>query len=304
MALCRKSSSEKLALKLSLFGTVIMAISGVGMGIYVNSDAIMLDGLFSLLSMGMTGLTLYTAHLVSRPDDDVFQFGYAHLEPLISSVNGLVILAICVLALYGGINAMLSGGNAIDLDTALIYALISTFLSFLIFFAERYIAKEVDSELVRVDSQEWLIDGILSATILCGFLLVLVLDELGYSRWNNYVDPILVSSLALAAAILPIQVLRRNLREVLLMSPNTPARRKVEKTLAKIAKRYDFTDYSCHFAKTGRQYDLEINILVDDSGNWPLERQDKMRDIIHQHMVKPLGDTWLSVSFTNNEKWL
>lgn len=304
MAHCRKSSSEQLALRISLAGTVLMAVSGLGMGWYVNSDAILLDGVFSLLSMAMTGLTLFTAHLVSRPDDEVFQFGYSHLEPLITVVNGLIILAICLFAFYGGVQAMLHGGNPINLDVALTYALLSTVFSFAIFFTERHIAREVDSELVRVDAQEWLVDGILSTTILSGFLLVMLLDALGYSHWNAYVDPILVSALALAMAMLPLQVLRRNLKEVLLMTPDTPVRRRVESTLAGIARRYDFSDYSCHFTKSGRQYDLEINILVADSDHWPLERQDSVREIIHQHLVQPLGDTWLSVSFTRSQKWL
>lgn len=304
MACSRKSSSEQLALRISLAGTVLMAASGLGMGLYVNSDAILLDGMFSLLSMGMTGLTLYTAHLVSRPDDEVFQFGYSHLEPLISVANGLVILAVCGFALYGGISAMTTGGTQINLDMALTYAAASTLFSFAIYFAERHIAREVDSELVRVDSQEWLVDGILSTTILFGFLLVLLLDELGYNQWNAYVDPILVSSLAIAAAMLPLQVLRRNLKEVLLMAPDNRVRQRVEYTLANIARSQEFADYSCHFTKSGRQYDLEINILVEDSHHWPLERQDRIREMIHRRLVRPLGDTWLSVSFTSNAKWL
>ncbi|WP_305810006.1 hypothetical protein [Photobacterium kishitanii] len=52
----------------------------------LGPNAILLDGLFSLLlSMGMTGLNLYAAYLVTKPDDAQFQFGYAHFEPLISA---------------------------------------------------------------------------------------------------------------------------------------------------------------------------------------------------------------------------
>ncbi len=87
MAISRKISKERLALKLSLAGTVLLASLGIGYGLYVGSNAILLDGMFSFLSMGMTGLSLYTAYLVSKPDDRQFQFGYAHIEPLINVVN-------------------------------------------------------------------------------------------------------------------------------------------------------------------------------------------------------------------------
>ena len=49
-------TTEKQALTLSLFGSIAFAIFGIGYGLLVGSHAIMLDGIFTLFSMGMTGL--------------------------------------------------------------------------------------------------------------------------------------------------------------------------------------------------------------------------------------------------------
>ncbi|WP_254463090.1 cation diffusion facilitator family transporter [Photobacterium ganghwense] len=304
MATSRKFSKERLALKMSLAGTVVLASLGVGYGLYVGSNAILLDGMFSLMSMGMTGLSLYTAYLVAKPDDHHFQFGYAHIEPLINVVNGLLILVTCLFAFINGVQTIVSGGHDIVLEHALIYAVMSTFCCFGIYFAETHIAKKVQSELVRVDSQEWLIDGILSAAILVGFLLVMALDSLGYSQWNRYVDPILVSALSLAAAVLPITVLRRNLKEVLLVAPQDGVQKKVDRVIEKLAEDYHFEDYTHHFAKTGRQYDLEVNILVKDEKYWTTTRQDQVRQVLWDALHEQLGDTWLSVTFTGQARWL
>ncbi|ELR65687.1 Cobalt-zinc-cadmium resistance protein [Photobacterium marinum] len=304
MAISRKSSKERLALKLSLAGTVLLASLGIGYGLYVGSNAILLDGMFSFLSMGMTGLSLYTAYLVSKPDDRQFQFGYAHIEPLINVVNGLLILMTCLFAFITGVKGILHGGHEIVLEHALIYAVLSTVCCFAIYFTETYIARSEQSELVRVDSQEWLVDGILSAAILVGFLLVILLDKFGYSRWNAYVDPILVSTLSIAASVLPLKVLKRNLREVLLVAPQDKVQHQVDRVIAKLSKQYHFDDYTHHFAKTGRQYDLEINILVKNETYWTTGRQDTIRELIWQELSEELGDTWLSVSFTSQERWL
>lgn len=304
MATSRKSSKERLALKLSLAGTVLLASLGIGYGLYVGSNAILLDGMFSFLSMGMTGLSLYTAYLVSKPDDRQFQFGYAHIEPLINVVNGLLILMTCLFAFITGVKGILHGGREIVLEHALIYAVLSTVCCFAIYFTETYIARSEQSELVRVDSQEWLVDGILSAAILVGFLLVILLDKFGYSRWNAYVDPILVSTLSIAASVLPLKVLKRNLREVLLVAPQDKVQHQVDRVIAKLSKQYHFDDYTHHFAKTGRQYDLEINILVKNETYWTTGRQDTIRELIWQELSDELGDTWLSVSFTSQERWL
>ncbi|MGF1723685.1 cation diffusion facilitator family transporter [Photobacterium nomapromontoriensis] len=304
MAISRKISKERLALKMSLAGTVLLASLGVGYGLYVGSNAILLDGMFSLLSMGMTGLSLYTAYLVSKPDDKYFQFGYAHIEPLINVVNGLLILITCIFAFINGVQTIVSGGHEIVLEHAMVYAVLSTFCCFAIYFAETHIAKSEQSELVRVDSQEWLIDGILSAAILVGFVVVMIMDHLGYSQWNRYVDPILVSALSLAALVLPITVLRRNLKEVLLVAPQDDVQQNVDRVIAKLSKQYHFDDYSHHFAKTGRQYDLEVNILVKDDSFWTTKRQDHIRQLLWESLSDELGDTWLSVSFTGQARWL
>ncbi|MGF1861854.1 cation diffusion facilitator family transporter [Photobacterium profundum] len=304
MTISRKISKERMALKLSLAGTVLVASLGIGYGLYVDSNAILLDGMFSLLSMGMTGLSLYTAYLVTKPDDKQFQFGYAHIEPLINVINGLLILITCLFAFLSGVKTIIDGGHEIVLEHAFIYAVLSTICCFGIYFVETSIAKSVDSELVKVDSQEWLVDGILSAAILVGFILVLTFDSMGYTRWNAYIDPILVSTLSIAASILPIKVLRRNFKEVLLVAPQNKAQRHVDRTIERLSKAYRFDGYTHHLAKTGRQYDLEINILVKDDSLWTTKRQDHIRQIIWDELSDDLGETWLSVSFTGQERWL
>ncbi|PSV27007.1 MULTISPECIES: cation diffusion facilitator family transporter [unclassified Photobacterium] len=304
MASSRKISKERMALKISLVGTIFVATLGIGYGLYVGSNAILLDGMFSFLSMGMTGLSLYTAYLVSKPDDEQFQFGYAHFEPLINVVNGLLILVTCLFAFVTGIQTIMQGGHDIILGDAIVYAVLSTVSCFSIYFFETSIARSVDSELVRVDSQEWLVDAILSAAILVGFILVIIFDAMGYSKWNAYVDPILVTTLSIAASVLPIKVLRRNLKEVLLVAPQDSVQEHVDQVIAELSEKYDFDDYTHHFAKIGRQYDLEINILVKDEKRWTTKQQDNIRQIIWDKLEADLGETWLSVSFTGQERWL
>lgn len=62
-------------------------------------------------------------------------------------------------------------------------------------------------------------DTLLSATLLIGFVVAIGLDAIGYGQYNRYIDPVLVSLLALCATLIPIKVLGRNLREVLKIAP-------------------------------------------------------------------------------------
>ena len=259
--------TEKQALTLSLFGCITFAIFGIGYGLFVGSNAIMLDGIFTLFSMGMTGLGLITAYLVTRPSDARFQYGYAHFEPIANVINGAIILLLCLGALYGGITSLLAGGREIDLGHALIYAVVSTFFCGILYLIEADVAERVNSELVRVDSKEWLVDTLLSATLLIGFLVAIGLDTLGYGHYNRYIDPVLVSLLALCATLIPIKVLGRNLREVLKIAPRgcLPAGGQRSRSPAPAP----WGRVLQPPGKSGRRFDLELNILVAPARSGP-----------------------------------
>ncbi len=305
--------AEKCALKLSLLGTLIASGSGLLAGFLLNSQAILLDGVFSLLSMGMTGLAFYTTQLIHRPEDDTFQFGYSHLEPLTTVLQGLVILAICLVAFFTGIETLLDGESEVKLGFASVYSVLLTALCFGIYFFEQRIVGASRSELIRVDAQEWLIDGILSSTLLLGFIAAILIRQSNHPDWVKFIpmiDPILTILLSLFASILPIRVMIKNVREVLLMSP-VELNEKVQIQLESIIESYGFADYSCHLAKTGRKYDLEINLLIADPEVWTIAKQDAFRAVIDSQLVKPLlekgegkGQTWLTISFTAERCWL
>ena len=72
---------EKRALVVSIFGGAFMACLGVYFAIAAESDAIMLDGVFSGIGFLMASLTLKVAGLVKRPDDEHFHYGYSHFAP-------------------------------------------------------------------------------------------------------------------------------------------------------------------------------------------------------------------------------
>ncbi|MGK7948730.1 MAG: cation transporter, partial [Xenococcaceae cyanobacterium] len=58
---------EQLALHLSMWGALSLALLGIAFGLFVPSEAIMLDGFFSFISFVMAGISLWVAWLVKQP---------------------------------------------------------------------------------------------------------------------------------------------------------------------------------------------------------------------------------------------
>ena len=75
--LTRKQANriEQQTLRISVFTIVGLAIAGIGYGLYIGSEAVMLDGFYALTSLLASGLYMLAAKVVQRPADRHFQYG-------------------------------------------------------------------------------------------------------------------------------------------------------------------------------------------------------------------------------------
>ena len=86
------SHLEQRTLRISIYGVLLVAAGSIAWGLAIESDVVILNGIFSLFSLISGGLSLLAARLVVKPEDRRFPYGYSHLEPLVHSVNGLMLL--------------------------------------------------------------------------------------------------------------------------------------------------------------------------------------------------------------------
>ena len=116
---------ETRALRLSVWMSLVMAALGIGFGLVTESDAIMLDGFFSLIGFVMALVTIRVARLVVQPADEHFQFGYAQFEPFLNAMKGLLMLGVAGFAFAGAVDSLLHGGRDIKPGIATLYAVIA-----------------------------------------------------------------------------------------------------------------------------------------------------------------------------------
>tara|TARA_B100001094_G_scaffold332850_2_gene406861 strand:- start:2633 stop:3550 length:918 start_codon:yes stop_codon:yes gene_type:complete len=303
-AVQKSTISEEKALTLSLAMTTFISFLGITAGLYLQSNAILLDGFFSLFSVLMTGLILFICHLVSKEDDEYFQFGYSHLEPLVSVINSALLILICAYAAWSAWDVLTTGGRLIELDFAMIYASITLVIATLMYKFEVYANQFHHSELLRVDANEWYVDAILSLALLIGFSVARGTALIGYQDVSLIIDPLLTFGMATFACWLPLKVLKRNMREVLRLAPKDNMAYRVDRAIAALQKQKGIITCQSHLAKFGRRYELEINILVSKKYDWNVREQDALREQLIQDLHSTIDELWLSVCFTQQERWL
>jgi cation diffusion facilitator family transporter len=299
------SRIEQRTLVLSIWGVLVVAVGSIVYGLFLESDVVILNGIFSLFSLIGAGLSLLAAKLVVKPENWRFPFGYSHVEPLVLSVNSLMVLLICVYALINGIERIRAGGNEVDAEGVIWFGLVSGAVSLAVWAYERRTAQRIDSALIEADAREWLIDFGFSMVTLLGFAVLPFLDEPHRNVWARYADPVMVASMALLAIPTPLRVLRHSLREVLLMTDaDDDVIRRLEAVMEKIRAEHDIDRYVHHVVKTGRTRFIEVDIVVGP--NFALQtiaEQDRLRERIWRALEMPLDNAWLSISLTLDPRW-
>jgi cation diffusion facilitator family transporter len=297
---------EQRTLAVSIYGVIVVAVGSIGYGLFLESDVVILNGIFSLLSLIGAGLSLLAAKLVVQPENRRFPFGYSHLEPLVLSVNSFMVLLICLYALINGIERIRAGGNTVDTEGVIWFGVLSGAVSLGMWVYERRVARRIHSPLIEADAREWLIDFGFSMVTLLGFAVLPLLAEPAHSTWAQYADPVLVALMALLAIPLPFAVLRRSLREVLLMSDvEDEAVRRLETVMEAICREHDILRYVHRVVKTGRTRFIELDIVVGPNFAFQtIAEQDRLRERIWRSIGMPLDEAWLSICLTGDTRWV
>lgn len=296
---------EQRTLKLSLAAVAALSLSSLAWGLAIESDVVILNGIFSLVSLVGSVLYLTAARLVSRPADRRFQYGYAHVEPLVNGVNALLVLVICIYALVNGIEGLRSGGDEVDAGSVVWFGALTAVVSLSIGGYEMRIARLTGSQLVRNDGREWLLDAAFSLVTLVGFAALFVLPEPQRDLWARYADSVLVMVLALLFLPVPIGVLRRNVGELLHMGSEDDAiTGRVEATMRAIRSEHDIRSHSTHVAKVGRSHLVEVNIVVGPRFELQtVAAQDGLRERIWAAVGRPVQEAWLTINITADPRW-
>lgn len=277
---------EQRILRLSLYAAGAFVLMALGFALLTGSDSILFDGIYSLISFFMALLTLKVANLVSRPDDDKFHFGYAAMEPTLNLFKSLVVIVTCVFAVFGAINSLLAGGNSAEYGIAILYGVLATIGCFLMAWIMKTRGQHFRSDLVGVDAKTWFIDGLLSGSILLGFIGAWWLEHSSLSVYAQRVDPILLIILGLAVLPIPGKIMIDSLKEVINQAPHKSIVDEIERRLKKSLVDIKYDHIEIRVSKRGRDLYLLVHVVVCESFDETIEHLDNVRQNSEQVMKK------------------
>lgn len=297
--------SEHKVLKISLYGAVLFSLMGVALGVVSESQIIVFDGLYSMISVLLSGISIATVKFKNKRDVKRYPFGKDTVEPLVIILKYSVILLLVSVSFASAVKSAFSGGREIEIGMALIYSVISTFGCYAFYRYIKLYSIKKGSGLISAESNQWLMDTLVSGGVFFGFIIAYLLGKVSSLSWiTPYIDPAMVIVISVYFVKVPVAEIRKSMRELLDMAPEDDLGKNVEKMVNEIEVKYDMEETFLRVSVVSTTLWVEVDFVVgENSSIETIEDQDEIREEIDMGINKLGYDKWLTVSFTNDRKW-
>ncbi len=283
------ASQERQALIITAIGNFCLSLLGIGFSLYVNSDSVLLDAFFNVISFVMSLGTLWIAWLLHQPENRWFQFGYVGFVPLTNVIKGLLVLLVSLFAGIDSVQAILEGGRDANSTLVILYAIIAATSCLSVAVYQFQVNRRVNSPLIRVDAVNWLINGVISLSVGLTFGLVLVMKDTVWAGFIPFADPTLVIILVVISFPIPVKTIVKSVHQLLLGAPDTQTQAQLRLLLSPVVEALPYEKVWLRSAQVGDMVYLHFYWLIHpDCGCFQVTEQDQIRQ-----QIKAIGEhTW------------
>ncbi|MFC4736982.1 cation diffusion facilitator family transporter [Bacillus daqingensis] len=296
---------EKKILWMSVAAAILFSGAGIVLGMLFQSQMILFDGLYSLISVALSYVSLMAAAFMAKSDWKRYPFGKDIVEPLVVLFKYTVILILIAGSAAASVTALFQGGRDMQVGPAFAYSFVGLLACGAVTMYLQKRAKRSESALLKAESNQWLMDTLVSTGVFAGFLVAFVLDLFQwFPAVIPYVDPLMVLLVSLYFLKFPLKEMRAALKEVLEMSPDGAVRSRMEETLKELADEYGVEESFLRMTKVGRTIWVEIDIVAPETSPLnSLTKQDEMRSKLSSVLTGAAPKKWLTVSFMADRHW-
>ncbi|WP_162064289.1 cation transporter [Vibrio taketomensis] len=259
----RTSLNEKRILTFSALLASGFALGGLIVGALMGSLVIVFDGVYSLVSLLLTLLSLAASRYISRPSQGQFQFGKGVIQPLVIIIKGGVILSIVLFSLWSAVSAMFSGGREVNISYAALFGLVNVIGCG---YGWWYIAnksKLFSSGLIEAESKQWQMDTLLSVAVTLGFAAAHILTLTPYAEFSVYADPMMMILMSFYFIKVPASMFIQATRELLMLKPDQAIHDRVDREVAEMGKHINQPIELNGVAKVGQELWVNVDIHCD-----------------------------------------
>jgi cation diffusion facilitator family transporter len=175
MALGAREKKIVFASKVSIGGNAFLSILKIVVGILAGSLAVIADGIDSASDIITSLITLYTAHIVAKPPDKKYPYGYLKADTIAAKVLAFIIFFAGAQLALSSVRKLFSDEVSVIPDSMAIYIIIISIVGkFLLSVYLRRVGKEVESAMLIANARNMQNDVVISLSVLTGLILTFI----------------------------------------------------------------------------------------------------------------------------------
>jgi cation diffusion facilitator family transporter len=279
---------ERWALRFSAAGGLTLAIVAVIIGPLSHSSAVLFDGLYGLLGVGLSTFAAWISRAIEAGPTKRYPFGRDSLTPLIIVTEALIMLATSAVAVVVAIQTIVLRRGVVPNASALIYIILSVVISVLAWVMLRRVPS---SDIVKAELWQWRASVALSLVMFVGILVAI---NNAPTLWAKDINSILVGVVSLGLLYPAARLMHKNVRELTESRPESELDERIAKTVATVARQHGLSLYELRTSKTGKTY-VELEFVVPES--YTVARADRVRKDL-ERKLRFVPDVWLTAEFT------
>ena len=258
---------------------------------------ILLDGVYALIGMVLTWMSLRVSRIADSGPTARFPFGKEALIPVVIAIQGMALLATLAYAGVEAVRVILAGGADVTPGSLAAYGAISAAVSVAIW---RYVGKaDLTSDLLVAEARQWGASAAFSALVTVGAVVAMILGRTDFSDADRYVDSVLVLIGCAMLVPQPLALLRTALVELLEGAPSQQVQAHVHDAIAAVRDEFDLDEPALTMSKVGRKLYIEAMFMVPPH-TWEIDDEDAVRRTFAKHLADVPYEPWLNIELTTD----
>ncbi|MDR1400390.1 MAG: cation diffusion facilitator family transporter [Treponema sp.] len=167
-----KARLIKVASLIALVGNLFLSSLKISFGLYIESLAVLGDGIDSAVDVCIAGLSLAIAAVISRPADAEHPWGHGRAETVATALLSFALFFAGAQLVLSSVSQLFAGEARPAPDTAaLVVTLVSIVGKFALAWTLRVLGNKADSSMLRANAKNMLADVGISLAVLVGLFL-------------------------------------------------------------------------------------------------------------------------------------
>ena len=279
----QKYKTENKILRLSLGGTINFTVFEIIASFVLGSKTVMTDGIFDLFDLLLLLPMFILVPFLYKPVSEKKPYGFSQIESLLVLVKYIVLLIVVINMITNNITVLLHGGHTVNATNVLIYEASLCVCCIIMYLVLHYLSRDYSSMIIKSELYLWKVVSTLGISVAFLFQIFLTHSPI------NFIIPYIDSSVAIIVALFlvkePIVQIIKNLKELVLFSPDQQIMDEIREVVNKDISNYEYSLDFLDVTQTGRKTWIEVYVK---SKNDTIKIKDFKK--IQEHITKDLID--------------